>query len=117
MNTNLSEQFNSCEETQKHVHEVLGSTQIAESCNDPHNHRFAAVSDEAIPTKNGHVHKVKVRTDFYEGHYHEICGISSPPIPVGDGKHVHFLSGFTTSEDGHKHEFRAASLIENPIGD
>ena len=106
-----------CRRTQKHVHEVLGSTRIAELCNDPHNHRFAIVSDEAIEIDNSHVHKVKFRTDFYEDHYHEFMGTSGPAIPVGDGRHIHFIKAVTQEADGHKHKFRVATLIDNPIGD
>ena len=63
---------------QHHVHEVQGSVKIAEPIDDPHNHRFATVSGEAIPTRNGdHVHEVVFRTDFYEEHFHEFCGKTS----------------------------------------
>lgn len=102
---------------QKHVHEVLGSVEIAEPKEDPHNHRFATVSDEAIWTENGnHVHVVKFRTDFYENHYHEFCGKTCEAIQVGD-RHVHFLKCVTTENDCHFHEFRVGTLIDNPIGD
>ncbi len=85
---------------------------------DPHNHRFATVSGEAIPLGNGdHVHEVCFRTDFYEGHFHEFKGRSGGAIDVGDGRHVHFAEAQTTQEDGHRHRFRAASLIQDPIGD
>jgi hypothetical protein len=106
------------DESQTHVHEFLGSTRLAELEEDPHNHRFAGVSGEAIPIGNyQHVHEIKTRTDFYEDHFHEICVRSEPAIPVGDGKHVHFVSGMTTEVDDHRHEFVFATLIENPIGD
>lgn len=62
----------------QHVHEVIGSTFIAERCNDPHNHRIAAVSGKAIPFMDSHVHNITFRTDSYDGHYHEFCGTSSP---------------------------------------
>jgi hypothetical protein len=100
-----------------HVHEVLGSTMIAEREEDPHNHRFAAVSGEAMPFKRSHIHKICTNTDFYEDHHHEIDGKSGIAIEVGEGKHVHFASGETTFVDGHRHEFRVASLIEDPIGE
>lgn len=102
---------------QQHVHEFLGSVKIAEPNEDPHNHRFACVTDEAIPNPCGHVHQLKTRTDFYEDHFHLICQTTGPAIPVGDGRHVHFVSGNTNVEDGHCHEFIFATLIENPIGD
>jgi hypothetical protein len=112
---NASEEW--CDDDQRHVHEVLGSVQIAEREKDPHNHRFAAVSGEAIPTGRGdHVHQVKFRTDFYEDHFHEFCGKTLGAVKVGD-RHVHFLKSETTVEEGHRHDFRTATLIEDPIGD
>jgi hypothetical protein len=81
------------------------------------NHRFAGVSGEAIPLPNGnHVHKLTLRTDFYEEHFHEICGVSGEAIRVGD-RHVHFVKAFTSVNDGHCHKFRVAALINNPIGE
>ncbi|MDF2653840.1 MAG: hypothetical protein K0R19_314 [Bacillota bacterium] len=102
---------------QTHNHEVLGSVLIAEEKEDPHNHRFATVSGEAIPYGPcDHVHEVKFRTDFYEDHYHEFYGRTGGAIQVGD-RHVHFLASVTTFVDGHRHKFRVATLIEDPIGD
>jgi len=45
----------------------------------------------------------------------EFSGTSSPAIPVGDGRHIHFVKARTTFQDGHTHEFRVSSLINNPI--
>lgn len=101
------------DDKQKHVHEITGSTEFRDS----HNHRFAAVSDEAIRTgQNDHVHEVKFRTDFYEDHFHEFCGRTGGAIPVGGGRHVHFVESVTQMADGHRHAFKAASLIEDPAG-
>ncbi len=105
-------------EPPRHVHEVLGSVRIAEQSEDPHNHRFAGVSDQAIQLPGGsHVHEVEIRTDFYEDHFHFIRGRSGPAIPLCDGRHVHYLSGETSVSDGHDHGFIAASLINDPIGE
>jgi len=105
------------DEEQTHVHEILGSVEIAERKEDPHNHRFATVSGEVIPIGRGdHVHNVRFRTDFYEEHFHEFCGRTEGAIPVGD-RHVHFLDDETTFNDGHRHDFRFATLIDDPIGD
>lgn len=107
-----------CPREQTHVHEVQGSVVIAEVTEEPHNHRFATVSNEVIPFgMNNHVHQVGFRTDFYEDHFHEFCGRTEGAIPVGDGRHVHFLSRFTTVNDDHRHFFRVATLIDNPIGE
>jgi hypothetical protein len=103
--------------SQRHVHEVQGSVEIAEPQEDPHNHRFATVTGEAIPIGNGdHIHEVKFRTDFYENHFHEFCGKTGGAIRVGD-RHVHFLESETTRNDGHRHDFRLSTFIDNPIGD
>jgi len=106
-----------CPHVQRHVHEIQGSVRIAEPGEDPHNHRFATVSCDAIPiSMTDHVHEVTFRTDFYENHYHEFTGRTCGAIPVGN-RHVHFLESETTCNDCHKHEFEFATLIDNPIGD
>ena len=104
------------DEEQTHVHEFLGSTQIAEPNEDPHNHRFAGISGEAISIGNGqHVHEILTRTDFYEDHFHFIRERSGPAIRVND-RHVHFVCGTTSVVDDHDHDFIFATLIEDPIG-
>jgi hypothetical protein len=110
---------NSCyNHEQRHNHEIQGSVEIAEPQEDPHNHRFATVSGEAIPYGQGnHYHDVAFHTDFYEDHFHEFCGRTSGAIPVGGNRHVHFLESVTSVNDGHRHEFRVATLIEDPIGE
>lgn len=106
---------NHCHHDQTHVHEIQGSVEISEPNTDPHNHRFATVSGEAIYEGADHYHEVTFRTDFYEDHFHEYTGKTSCVIPVGD-RHVHFLENVTTENDGHRHRFRFATLIDNPIG-
>ena len=101
-------------ERQTHVHEFLGSTRLAELEEDPHNHRFAGVSGQAICAPGGHIHLIKTATDFFD-HFHLINVRTGPPIPVGEGRHVHFVFGTTTLVDGHVHEFIFATLIEAPI--
>ncbi|ACA54628.1 hypothetical protein FDC45_11395 [Clostridium botulinum] len=103
-----------CEEMQTHVHEFLGSTRLAEIQTEPHNHRFAGVSGQAIRSGNSHVHRITTNTDFFD-HFHMINVLTGPAIPVGNGRHVHFVSGVTTVVDGHMHEFIFATLIEAPI--
>lgn len=98
---------------QTHNHEFLGSTRFAEEGDDRHNHRFAGVTSEAIPCRGSHVHRIKTSTDFF-GHFHEICIVTGPAIPVGNGKHVHLARATTTCVDGHVHEFIFTTLIEAP---
>lgn len=99
---------------QKHVHEIVGSTGFSTECGDCHNHRFTAVSGEAIKSGCSHVHEVRFSTDFADGHYHEFCGMSGEAIDVGNGKHVHYANACTEKSDGHKHRFQVVSLIEAP---
>ncbi len=102
---------------QSHVHEYLGSTRIAEANVDPHNHRFAGVTSEAIQSGRSHVHQLLGNTDFYENHHHEVGARTGEAIWVGEGRHIHFVSGTTTCDDGHMHDFIFGTLIDNPIGD
>lgn len=102
-------------EEQEHVHEILGSVEIAEPEEEPHNHRFATVSGEAIRVGMDHYHEVAFRTDFFDDHFHTFSGRTSGAIRVGD-RHVHFLQSVTSENDGHRHRFRFATLIDNPIG-
>lgn len=104
-----------CHEPQTHVHEFLGSTQLADYCGGIHNHRFAGVTSQAIPTGNSHVHRISINTDYFSDHFHGICIITGPAIDVGGGKHVHLVTGYTTCEENHKHRFIFTTLIENPL--
>ena len=106
------------EERQFHVHEFLGSVVIfEEEGEEPHNHRFAGVSGEAMYEDDTHIHVLKTRTDFFEDHFHEICVRTGPAICVDDIRHVHFVSDETEEADEHVHNFIVATLIENPIGE
>lgn len=99
---------------QMHVHEFEGSVRVVEG----HNHRFAGVTGEAIPSGNSHVHRLRSRTDFYEDHFHLLNRLTSQAINVGGGRHVHFIGhGLTTVADGHQHPYRVATLILDPIGE
>jgi len=99
---------------QTHVHEFLGSTQLAEEGDDRHNHRFAGVTSEVIPFGDSHVHAILSNTDFLN-HHHEVGIVTGPAIPVGNGKHIHFVKGSTTLDDGHVHQFEFATLIQKPL--
>lgn len=103
-----------CPREQTHTHEFLGSTKLAEECDERHNHRFAGVTGQAIPQGNSHIHKIEVRTDFFD-HFHKICVFTGPAIFVGDGKHIHLVTGMTNVEDGHRHNFIFTTLIESPL--
>nr|WP_230576803.1 YmaF family protein [Bacillus rhizoplanae] len=99
---------------QTHVHEFVASTKLAEEGNDRHNHRFAGFTSEVIPKGDNHVHIIMVNTDFFD-HHHKVAIETGPAIPVGDGKHVHYVKGTTTLDDGHVHEIEFATLIQKPL--
>jgi len=102
---------------QRHVHEYLGSVRISESECDPHNHRFDGLTCEAIPMPCGsHFHKLGEDTDFYQDHFHMIEKETGPAICVGNGRHIHFVEGWSSCSDGHRHDYQLATLIDNPIG-
>lgn len=69
---------------QTHVHEFLGSTQLAVQGELRHNHRFAGVTSEEIPKGDSHVHAILVNTDFFFNHFHELGVETGPAIPVGN---------------------------------
>ena len=50
---------------------------------EPHNHRFAGISSEAIFVKGGHIHEILTNVDFYESHLHELGVSIGLQIPVG----------------------------------
>ncbi|WP_141431029.1 YmaF family protein [Bacillus sp. 03113] len=100
--------------TQTHVHEFLGSTKLAEEDEERYNHRFAGVTGEAIPRGRSHFHEIETNTDFFD-HHHEVVIRTGPAIPVGNGKHVHFVEGMTTVDDEHDHDFEFATLIDKPL--
>lgn len=103
-----------------HVHEVEGSVRLAELREDPHNHRFAGVTGEAIRVPGGHIHIFRTKTDFYEDHFHEINVETGLNVRVGrgnDARHVHYIDEFTEVAEDHSHKFITATLIENEIGD
>lgn len=61
----ISRNKDNCCDRQTHVHEILGSVEIAGR--EPHTHRFAAVSGEAIYHDCDHVHDVMFRRIFTKG--------------------------------------------------
>ncbi|NFL55480.1 hypothetical protein FDB79_07730 [Clostridium botulinum] len=71
-----------CKERQTHVHEFLGSTRLAEIQTEPHNHRFAGVSGQAIRSGNSHVHFVSGVTSFNDGHRHEFIFATLIEAPI-----------------------------------
>lgn len=98
---------------EEHVHEFLGSTKLAKESEDRHSHKFAGVTDEAIPIKGGsNTYRLFTNTDFFENHHHELSVQTSLTIPVGEGRHIHLVRARTTVDDGHFHLAIFATLTE-----
>lgn len=115
LNCDRSADNSGADEDQTHTHEFESSVKLAEEGDDRHNHRFAGVTTEAIPLgNNNHKHTVFTLTDFF-GHLHQVAAETGPAICVSDGKHVHFVSGYTTVDDGHFHEFAFSTLVQSPL--
>ncbi|AIQ53115.1 YmaF family protein [Paenibacillus sp. FSL R7-0331] len=101
---------------QRHVHEFAGSTKLAEEGADRHNHRFAGFTGQSIWIGSSHIHEIDFSKTDYAGHFHTLRKIrTGPAIPVGNGKHVHFVSGETSENSGHVHAFNFATLIQSPL--
>lgn len=100
---------------ENHNHEFESSTDYKKDDEGViHNHRIAGVTGPAIKYGKSHVHKVREFTDTFGDHFHEICVVTGPAIPLPGGKHIHIIMGKTTVVDGHQHDFYFATLIEDP---
>ncbi|GBG09265.1 hypothetical protein PAT3040_03907 [Paenibacillus agaridevorans] len=114
--TAIRKKTSSSKTVQRHVHEFEGSTKLAEEGNDRHNHRFAGVTGQAIRVGRSHVHEIDLTNTDFLNHFHKLKKIrTGPAIPVGNGKHVHFVTGQTTLNDGHVHQFKFSTLIQAPL--
>lgn len=100
---------------QSHTHEFSGSTKLFGEGGERHNHRFAGVTSQVIPLPGrNHRHTVYTLTDYF-GHLHEVAVETGPAVDVGNGKHIHYVTGSTTFDSGHSHEFSFATMIEAPL--
>lgn len=99
----------------RHNHEIIGSTNFSGCGNDAHNHRFAAMTGDAIPFAGSHIHHVTFTTDTSGEHHHEFCGKTDPAIYIGSGHHVHLVKAGTSAAEGHQHSFSASVLLEDPL--
>lgn len=97
---------------QRHVHEVVGSVDVAGLGENAHCHRFSTVSGQALSCgSDDHYHNVFFRTTFDNDHFHEFCGRTGGAIIVCNG-HVHEIRSVTTMDAGHRHRFRVVSSLD-----
>lgn len=87
---------------QTHTHEFTASTELELGGDLRHNHRFAGVTGEAIPSGNSHIHKIKVNTTLDLNHFHQVIVKTGPAItvnphdPPGSRVHIHYVEDETT---------------------
>jgi hypothetical protein len=56
-------------------------------------------------------------TSVENGHVHQCLDVTSPPIPIQTGGHIHYTEGYVVFEDGHNHYYKAYSGPAIPVGD
>jgi len=79
---------------------------------DRHTHRCKAMLFDVMPMScGGHRHRYSMNTDFF-GHNHRITGECGPAISIGNGKHIHFISGGTACDSSHSHRFQFCTSID-----
>jgi len=110
---------------QTHTHEFTASTELALRGDLRHNHRFAGVTSEAIPSGRSHIHVIRVNTTFDLNHLHEVnvktgpAQTVNPCDPPNMQIHFHYVEGNTTVNGAvpHKHavEFITLSAPNPPV--
>lgn len=94
-----------------HVHLYQTITDVA----DGHNHNILGISSPAKLTNGTHVHCLKGRTSFVEGHWHAYDIYTGPAVSLADGTHIHYYSGTTSEVEDHEHDFRGSTNLAPDI--
>jgi hypothetical protein len=82
-----------------HVHVFNTLADVA----DDHQHLIQGVTGPARAAGASHIHRIRVRTSFYDGHWHWFDVMTGLAIGTTDGGHVHTYEGETSYDDGHSH--------------
>lgn len=106
----VTEDRDTCREL-VHVHIYQTFTQVA----DGHNHNILGVTAPARMTNGTHVHCLKGRTSFVEGHWHAYDVYTGPAVSMGDGTHIHYYTGTTSEVEDHEHDFSGATNVAPDI--
>lgn len=101
-----------CNHRRQHTHEICAGLEFAGAGAEMHSHRCKAMlfGTQSMPC-GGHRHQVSIQTNFC-GHNHRITGECGPAIHVGNGKHVHFISGTSSCDNGHSHRHQFCTSID-----
>lgn len=88
-------------QTNVHVHVYNTETDIA----DDHQHVAMGVSGPADMVGRSHVHAIRIRTSFVDGHWHWVDIMTDRAVAMPDNTHTHYFAGRTSMDDGHCHNF------------
>ena len=99
-----------CNRRQQHSHEICAGFESAGSPSHTHRCKATLFGVQSMPC-GGHRHQVSLQSNF-SGHNHRLTGECGPAIFVGGGKHVHFISGNTSSECGHSHRYQFCTSVD-----
>ena len=90
-----------------HVHTYTTLTDIA----DDHQHILMGVSGPADIVGRSHVHPIRIRTSFVEGHWHWVDIMTDIAVVMPDETHCHYYAGRTSKDDGHCHNFADVTTL------
>jgi hypothetical protein len=98
------ERDDNCE---RHVHTYIRETDIA----DEHQHVIMGVSGPMRGEGTSHIHRLRIRTSYVDGHWHWFDVMSGPAIEIPDDNHVHYYTGNTTVDEGHSHHVEGVTGV------
>lgn len=82
-----------------HVHTYNVLTDIS----DDHQHAIMSVSAPAREEDDSHIHRLRVRTSYVDGHWHWFDVLTDEAEEMPQEMHTHFFEGETSVDEGHSH--------------
>ena len=76
-----------------------------------HNHNMLGISAPARNTNGSHVHRLRGRTSFVDGHWHAYDVLTGPAMQMPDGTHSHYYAGVTSEVERHVHTFSGTTNV------
>jgi hypothetical protein len=70
---------------------------------DRHQHEIKSISAPARGEDDSHVHRLRVRTSFVDGHWHWFDVLTDVAEEMPEDMHTHYFEGETSVDDGHSH--------------
>lgn len=89
------------DKTMVHVHVYNTEVDVA----DDHQHVIMGVSGPVDMVGMSHVHSIRTRTSFVDGHWHWVDIMTDRAVAMPDGTHTHYFAGRTSIADRHCHNF------------